>query len=314
MSTLYTISGTVTLESDPASARVLLLESETGEFRAEVQSDPNTGAYQFESTGVGELIPGDPQWSSVSALLHFDGDDNSTTIIEETGLSVSATGGAELSTTDKRFGVTSCLFVGAGSYLYIVLPEGGLGSGDFTVECYVKPSDVTNAGIFQLSDTIGGFKTSGRGLVLNFNSGGGGIGYSLPGVDGFIASQPVATNVWMHIAIARSGSTVRIFRNGFLAASLTNSGDLSSCRYLIIGGYYSSTYCLQGMVDEFRITKGYCRYTDKFSTPVEPFKGPDAYDDSAVMAPGETYFLLCDYGSGVRPLAHGPITPQETTV
>lgn len=33
-------------------------------------------------------------------------------------------------------------------------------------------------------------------------------------------------------------------------------------------------------------------------------------DDPIVMQSGEEYFILCDYGSGVRPLAHGPITPE----
>lgn len=43
----------------------------------------------------------------------------------------------------------------------------------------------------------------------------------------------------------------------------------------------------------------------------DPVSGYYTFEDvtGEVMAPGEDYFLLCDYGNGVRPLAHGPITP-----
>jgi hypothetical protein len=35
---------------------------------------------------------------------------------------------------------------------------------------------------------------------------------------------------------------------------------------------------------------------------------------SETMRWGEKYFLLCNYGEGVRPLAHGPVTPAMTNV
>lgn len=46
-------------------------------------------------------------------------------------------------------------------------------------------------------------------------------------------------------------------------------------------------------------------------TQSDPVSGYYAFEDvtGAVMAPGEGYFVLCDYGQGVRPLAHGPIIP-----
>lgn len=46
------------------------------------------------------------------------------------------------------------------------------------------------------------------------------------------------------------------------------------------------------------------------SDPTGAYQFQDASGD--VMAPGEEYLLLCDYGEGVRPLAHGPIEPDVT--
>jgi hypothetical protein len=41
--------------------------------------------------------------------------------------------------------------------------------------------------------------------------------------------------------------------------------------------------------------------------------GEYAFEDSTgdVMDQGETFFVLADYGAGVRPLAHGPISPAD---
>ncbi len=45
----------------------------------------------------------------------------------------------------------------------------------------------------------------------------------------------------------------------------------------------------------------------------DPSTGEYAFEDATnlVMTGGETFFVLADYGAGVRPLAHGPISPNE---
>ena len=177
-------------------------------------------------------------------------------------------GNPTASSTSSVFYGGSFDFDASGDYFSIDLGE-GLGTGDFTIECWAK-SDTTSGsrGIFHLNDTSGGLKSAGGagvnavGLYQESSTGfyrmyinDGGSGNSL---------KPTDSGVWNHWAIVKSGSTQTMYCNGVNVLSGTSNTDLTTARYLAIGGYYSTTYLWDGCISDFRIYKGVAKYTSNF--------------------------------------------------
>ena len=86
-------------------------------------------------------------------------------------------------------------------------------------------------------------------------------------------SQDMSPNQWYHIAYSRSGSTGRLFRNGVLmgswsdTVSYTHNNTLKIATRYVAGQGASDTY-----VDEFRISR-VARYTSNFTPSTTGFTG-----------------------------------------
>ena len=71
-----------------------------------------------------------------------------------------------------------------------------------------------------------------------------------------------------HVAVTRSGTTVRLFVNGVVEATATgNSTNFNESLTLYIGAETGNSLYLNGYIDDLRITKGYARYTSNFTAP-----------------------------------------------
>jgi len=201
-------------------------------------------------------------------LLHMDGSNGSTTFTDSGGaeISVTAFGNAQVNTTDPKYGSGSLLLDGSGDYLQTA-PSSilQLGTEDFTVECwvYVYPGN-GNDGLF----TFGGERS---GLAVEIF---GGIWrVSRAGANG-TAMGGVTTESWQHLAVTRSGSSLRLFINGTQLGSTINSTDNFTDNQLKIGYYYTSSFAINAKVDEFRVKKGTALYTSAFTPPTGPFPDP----------------------------------------
>jgi hypothetical protein len=88
----------------------------------------------------------------------------------------------------------------------------------------------------------------------------------------------VLSGTWRHIAVTREGTTLRIFIDGVLRGSVTDSRDYSpSITYFGVGAQINSrnaAYDFVGHIDEVRVTKGVARYTANFTVPTSTF--PDS--------------------------------------
>ena len=210
---------------------------------------------------------GDPDFANVSLLLHMDGSNGSTTFTDSSSnaFAVTAFGNAQVTTTDPKFGTGALTLDGTGDYLTVAADaDFQFGTGDFTVECWVYVNSVGNTGLF----TFGG---TGSGLAVNLYSGAWNLTTS--GAGG-AALGAVTTGAWQHLAVTRSGSSLRMFIDGTqIGSTLSNSTDLSD-NALKIGYYYDTSYTINARVDEFRVTKGVARYTANFTPPTAAF--PDA--------------------------------------
>lgn len=207
----------------------------------------------------------DPHWSSVSLLLSFDGTNGSTTITDDSSNAntISVFGTAAITTADKQYG-TGSLNINNSAGAYVQTPASALfqfGTGNFTVEFWANPaSNQGNQGLF----TFGGTAT---GLFLAIFNGNWMLGTAGSGG----TNMGAAATGWQHVAITRSGTSLRLFIGGVQKGStLTNSTNLSD-NQLKIGYYYNTSYPFNGKQDEFRVTKGVARYTAGFTAPGAAF-------------------------------------------
>jgi predicted phage tail protein len=205
----------------------------------------------------------DSYFSSVSLLLHMDGANDSSTFTDSSpnGWTVTAYGGAKISTTDPKYG-SGCLTLDGGDYL--TLPAGPafqFNTNDFTVECwFYTNSGNTNSGLF----TFGG---QSSGLSVSIFQGNWRV--SLSGSDG-TTFDAVTLNTWQHFAITRSSGLLRVFVGGIKKLEANAPVNLTD-NQLKIGYYYSTDYTISGRYDEFRVINRVARYNGNFTPPAGPF-------------------------------------------
>lgn len=173
------------------------------------------------------------------------------------------------STTQVKFASTkSMYFDGTGDYVSIPSNDSlNFGSGEFTVEAWIYTTTKTNY------QSIVGKWDGSNGYWIHIDS----SGYVLGGLDGVSYLQgatDVADGSWHHIAMTRSGSTVRIFVDGTLDSSATQSNNATNTSELRIGSLSTSfDRFFNGYIQDFRITKDLARYTTTFTPPTESLKG-----------------------------------------
>lgn len=243
--------------STTASATVTGLTNGTSYvFRVAGVNGVGTGSYSTSSSAV---APGtDPFFSSVSLLLHADGSNGSTTFTDSSGTPKTATanGNAAISSTAK-FGSGSASFDGSGDYVAVGGGAGQLGSGDFTVEFWARPTSLSTYTVL-----TGTFATANSGQWQLLMNGSGSLDwFGLNSFAGIGGSLP--TGSWSHVAITRSGSTLAMYINGTRTGTATNSENYSSSGDLWIGRApeNESARWFNGLIDDYRVTVGAARYS-----------------------------------------------------
>jgi hypothetical protein len=172
-------------------------------------------------------------------------------------------GNAQISTTQSKWGGSSIAFDGTGDQLSSPTSvNNSLGTGDFTVECWVY------ANSFSSQPCIVDARPTGTAVPWAFYINTSGQPYFYNGSSA-ISTVAVSTTTWTHIAASRSSGTLRIFVNGTQGYSASVTTNLTAGG-LQIGGAFSGSY-LDGYIDDFRITKGFARYTANFTPPSGPF-------------------------------------------
>lgn len=222
---------------------------------------------------------GDPNYASVSLLLYGNGLNATTTFTDSspTPKTVTVVGGAQISTTQSRYGGSSMYFNNS-SYLSIATNASlTFNTDDYTVECWVRFDSVSTFRRL-ISSTIDGFLSST--FCLRLNSSNSFYAFS-GGAAGVTSSVTAVINTWYHVAVTRQAGTMRLFVDGVLQGSeFSSNSTTESIRY--IGGYYqlSSNEYHNGYIDDLRITKGVARYIANFTpattelqnfTPADPF-------------------------------------------
>ena len=230
--------------------------------------------HQFAAAG-----PTDPDFANVSLLLHGDGANGSTTIIDSSPSpkTVTAVGNAQISTAQSKFGGASIAFDGTGDSAETgISNDFAFGSGDFTIECWVWFNSITSTTTIMRLDSGSGF----NGILFGHSTNLGCYVTSAGTSWDILSNQPLtgatALNTWHHVALTRSGNTFRGFVNGSQTFSVTSSLAIYQPNPMarIGAANPNGAAAMNGYIDDLRITKGVARYTANFTPPTAPF--PDA--------------------------------------
>jgi len=198
--------------------------------------------------------------SGTSLLLNMKNLDIADKSLQSNTISV--VGDAQTSTVTPLDGMGSVTFDGNGDYLK---PESGsefaFATGDFTVEAWIRPTTWGSSyrAVFRQDNSPGIFLGANNGNLIVHQIGTG---------DLITTAQQPTTSTWSHIAVSRSGTSLRLFLNGTQVGSATNSTNFTDTTANV--GGFSGAQNFNGQIADLRITKGVARYTEAFTPPTKP--------------------------------------------
>lgn len=220
----------------------------------------------------------DPQFNYVTMLLHGDGTNgaqNNTFLDSSTNNFTITRNGNTTQGSFSPYGSNwSNYFGGTGNYLTTATSASGFsfGTDDFTIEFWINSTQTTRCDPIGQNNT---FSSSGWwGLIGNLSSSG-----QLQWFENTTSRiSATATNwnngSWNHIAVTRSGNSVRMFVNGTqVGSTYTTSFTYGASNVGVIAGVLSddkTTGPLTGYLSNFRIVKGTALYTGTFTPSTTP--------------------------------------------
>lgn len=224
-------------------------------------------SYVFSSAAT------DPNFANVSLLMHMQGPNNSTTFTDSSSNAFisTAAGNAKITTAyPPKWGTACGMFDGAGDYVSVAASsQFDFGINAFTTEFWYKPNG--GSGAYQYFYDIGSNGTALRLYNLNTFLAyvGGAVNIN------FTLGAALTIGTWYHIAFVRSGNVFTLYLNGASQGTFTDSRAAgSSSLGLRVAGTALGDFCVNGFLQDFRITKGIARYTANFTPPVAQF--PDS--------------------------------------
>ena len=160
-----------------------------------------------------------------------------------------------------------------GSSTYLSVPYSSnfdFGSGDFTIEFWMYTSSSGNStkGLMAFSHNASNYAQAlwyfPTASTISFWCSSNGTAWD---VANNVATGTFALNTWYHVAVSRSGSSIRLFFAGVLqntvtfAGTLTGTYDRNWIGATTANGYYN------GLLSNIRVVKGTAVYTANFTPP-----------------------------------------------
>lgn len=207
--------------------------------------------------------------------------------------SLTVSGNAAASTTQKKFGTGSIVFDGSGDYITAASSSDfAWGTNPFTYEVWVYR---TASGTYQ---TIFDSRASAANETAVF------VGITTTNllyvyINNTIVIQgatTVAANTWTHVALCRSAGGLKLFQNGVQVGSTYSTSLTFAAKPVRIGADYQGGYGFTGYLDEIRVSNN-ARYTTTFTPSVTPYSN-DPYTVLLIHGNGS---IADDGGSSTTP-------------
>jgi len=226
-------------------------------------------------------VNGDQYRNNVVLHLPMTGANNSTTFtdVSPSPKTITRYGDTKISTAQSKWGQGSGYFDGTGDYL--TAPNSAdflFGSDSFTVESWIYPTTLPTAGSGGCIASVYDTTNNKRSWTLNVFNDGGVFKLQLfvstsglsAGVTAFLAAG-LSLNQWQHVAVSRSGNTMRLLIGGVIVVETSYTSALYHSDVVLgIGRYASDSAIYTGYLQDLRITKGVARYTANFAVPSGP--------------------------------------------
>ena len=249
---------------------------------------------------------GETNFNKVSLLLPFDGSDTATSTSDESDNSHTITfaGTAQLDTAQKKFGTASLLLDGDSDYIQVADHDSfDFGAGNFTAECWIRFAALGNNTIF--SHWANGTASSMSYYLTYFNSSGIlRLGYYLGGNLDSTYSWSPSTGTWYHIALERSGTTLKVYIDGtsVISVSASTTALQASEDPFRVGvfndastGSPSLDWYFNGHIDDLRITKGLARYGTNFTPPTSAHETTGGDGNLPIVLDADATGVRVDY-------------------
>jgi hypothetical protein len=267
-----TLSGTSTLTSAAASLNYVVIGADRGKYFTGYMANLRVLRIALYTSNFTPPVAPLTTISNTTLLLNG----TNSGLVDYTSKNILETvGNAQLSTTVTKFGNASMSFDGSGDYLIIAAAEGNRinTTGNFTIEFWAYFNSVAS------DQRLIGWDNATNNFVIAIYTGSTGVlNYYLSssGTSWNIAQQismgNIATNTWYHVALVRNGSVFTPYLNGVAGTTTTSSATLTTSTLpFSIGAVSNGTSPFNGYIDDFRITKGYARYTANFTPPTTAF-------------------------------------------
>ena len=179
-------------------------------------------------------------------------------------------GGAQISTTQYKWGASSMYFDGTGDYLIPSSSTTNLqafGTGDFTIEFWFYSN---NSGSQQMLYDSRPASTNGNYITL-YKSSSNVLELYVNSATRITGTATIAANTWYHVALSRTGGGTKLYVNGNQTGSTyadtTNYLNASNRPVIAADGATLGNIPLNGYIQDLRITKGYARYPYNFTAP-----------------------------------------------
>jgi len=232
-----------------------------------VSSAPRTsGVFSLGALGGdGAATSDDLNWSDVVLLL----DGSSTTDLSSASPTVTFTSsGISAGNSGGKYG--QYIDLQDSGYITVGLGQNIGANGDpFTVETWARFDSQSDEGIFNLT-TTGSFNNASNSISIGTN----GTSWNIYHDGG--ASQQVSPGpsnaTWYHVAVVFDGTNLVYYVGGSAILTKSNhSANIPAAGYstVMIGGYFSTSYVMNGRIEDFRVTDGVARYNGPFTPPQE---------------------------------------------
>jgi hypothetical protein len=146
-----------------------------------------------------------------------------------------------------------------------------MGTGDFTIEWFQY--QLAGSGMYHRMFSIGTFPSASI-AVSQEGSDTSKDFYAWVPSGSVIASALNMVNTWIHFAICRSGSTLRVFQNGTqLGTNVSTATNFNDTTNVLRIGNQSTTAAntaFNGYITNFHWVKGTALYTANFTRPTRP--------------------------------------------
>ena len=175
--------------------------------------------------------------------------------------------GAVTTSSSYQFYGGSARFTGASNSFASIASSSdfAFGTGDFTVEFWVK-SEATNVNpnFYRRFFTTGPDSAASVQLGHIINTTGVVVFYSSTSV---ITGTTNILNAWHHVALSRQSGTSRLFVDGVLQGSATDTTNKTNSTPSIGCYNNSNNGRMQGEMQDLRVYKGLAKYTASFTPP-----------------------------------------------